>query len=228
MALAGSVPAPTLSRALLRRHAIHPQYVISAGHCFEKYSNASRWSVRVGKHDKYNSHPYEQTRGVEQVIMHSKYNQYNLNNDIALIKLDKEVDVTKMVKPACLPKLFEPLPAGTMCYTTGWGNVQGTCCDQKLKQTMVPVIGNSDCDGYYPGQITDNMICAGYVEGGQDACQGDSGGPFVCQDGDHWNLQGITSWGRGCAQPKQPGVYARVANYIDWIDQQMKNSMIKP
>ena len=56
------------------------------------------------------------------------------------------------------------------------------------------------------------MICAG--EEGRDSCQGDSGGPLVCGG----TQCGVVSWGIGCAAAGYPGVYAEVAQLIDWID----------
>ena len=38
--------------------------------------------------------------------------------------------------------------------------------------------------------------------------QGDSGGPAMTQNGNNWEVTGVTSWGRGCAGRDAPGVYA--------------------
>lgn len=85
------------------------------------------------------------------------------------------------------------------------------------------IINTGQCNIWYTGIIeSDRMLCAGFKEGGKDTCQGDSGGPLVCPDagGDEktWLLQGVSSFGLGCALRERPGVYARITKYRDWIN----------
>ena len=47
--------------------------------------------------------------------------------------------------------------------------------------------------------------------------QADSGAPLVCLTSKRWTLYGIASWGEGCAEPKHPGIYVRVAQFMPWI-----------
>ena len=85
----------------------------------------------------------------------------------------------------------------------------------------VPLITNENCTT--PHTVTSNMICAGYLNGGRDSCYGDSGGPLMVLSDESPVIYGSVSFGYGCAQPNAPGVYTRVANYIDWIQSNMNS-----
>ncbi|KAK2513759.1 kallikrein-13 [Columba livia] len=92
---------------------------------------------------------------------------------------------------------------------------------QAIPCVNVTIFSTAQCRQFYPGSITDNMLCAGSVQGGRDSCQGDSGGPLVCNR----TLQGIVSWGmERCGQPKRPGVYTKVCRYYQWIQNIMKEN----
>ncbi|PNF43461.1 hypothetical protein B7P43_G10804 [Cryptotermes secundus] len=72
----------------------------------------------------------------------------------------------------------------------------------------------------YIEHIPEIFICAGWKKGGFDSCEGDSGGPMVIQRPDkRWLLAGVISWGIGCAEPNQPGVYTRISEFREWINQ---------
>uniref|UniRef100_A0A3B5L8V9 Peptidase S1 domain-containing protein n=1 Tax=Xiphophorus couchianus TaxID=32473 RepID=A0A3B5L8V9_9TELE len=103
------------------------------------------------------------------------------------------------------------------------GNNLSLPSPQNLMEVKIPVVGNRrcKCSGYKTTDITDNMICAGLLEGGKDSCQGDSGGPMVSKQNGRWIQSGIVSFGVGCAQPNYPGVYARVSQYESWIKAQI-------
>ncbi|KAK1794645.1 hypothetical protein P4O66_001361 [Electrophorus voltai] len=145
----------------------------------------------------------EQYMTVDAIYWHQSYDYQTLDFDIMLMKLSHPVTINEFVKPIALPKAC-PTP-GDMCVVSGWGNI--------YSDSDVPILSHEVCENSYPGKISNNMVCAGYLEGGKDSCQGDSGGPLVCNG----ELQGIVSWGYGCAQPDFPGVYTKVCALLPWI-----------
>uniref|UniRef100_A0A671EBK8 Plasminogen n=1 Tax=Rhinolophus ferrumequinum TaxID=59479 RepID=A0A671EBK8_RHIFE len=146
--------------------------------------------------------------------------------DIALLKLSSPAAITNKVIPVCLPPPNYVVADRTVCYITGWGETQGTFGAGLLKEAQLPVIENKVCNRYeyLNGRVKSTELCAGHLAGGTDSCQGDSGGPLVCFEKDKYILQGVTSWGLGCARPNKPGVYVRVSTYVPWIERTMRNN----
>lgn len=60
-------------------------------------------------------------------------------------------------------------------------------------------------------------MCASNLVEGSDACQGDSGGPIFQQRDGFSIILGVVSFGVSCGT-ELPGVYTRIASYIDWIE----------
>lgn len=74
-------------------------------------------------------------------------------------------------------------------------------------------------------QFDQAVLCAGDLKGGKDSCQGDSGGPLMAPStinyAHHFYQIGIVSYGIGCARVDVPGVYTRVQNFVDWIQEKV-------
>ncbi|XP_034553516.1 serine protease 53-like [Notolabrus celidotus] len=190
---------------------VNKDWVVSAAHCYK-----SRIEVRLGEHHIRVNEGTEQFISSSRVIRHPRYSSYNINNDIMLIKLSKSATLNQYVSAVALPTSCAP--AGTMCKVSGWGETMSSSANgNKLQCLNIPILSEEDCDNSYPGMITDAMFCAGYLEGGKDSCQGDSGGPVVCNG----ELQGVVSWGYGCAERDHPGVYAKVCLFNDWLEDTM-------
>ena len=152
----------------------------------------------------------------------NNFNPSTVGNDIALIKLRRKLDFKgrqQYLQPICLPS--NGLTSDfSRCYATGWGTTSvGGKSANILQEVRLPVLENSVCRRFWSNSFRpEYQICAGNLEGGHDTCQGDSGGPLNCQlPNGVWVQQGITSFGAGCAKPRSPGVYTRVAAYVEWI-----------
>ncbi|XP_071323347.1 plasminogen-like, partial [Trachinotus anak] len=197
---------------------IDPQWVLTAAHCLERSKRPSAYRVLLGVHTEAANEPSKQDRRLEKLVLGPN------GADIALLKLESPALINDKVLPACLPERDFIVASGTECYVTGWGETQGTGGDGILKEAGFPVIENKICNrlSYLNGRVRDHEMCAGNIEGGTDSCQGDSGGPLVCYNQNRYILQGVTSWGLGCANAMKPGVYARVSKFVDWIERTIK------
>ncbi|XP_023813696.1 mast cell tryptase-like [Oryzias latipes] len=199
---------------------INNQWVLTAAHCFPSGS-ASGVTVVLGLQSLQGSNPNNVSRTITRLIIHPNYNSND--NDIALLQLSSPVNFTNYISPVCLSATNSTFYSGVNTWVTGWGNIGSGVslpAPQTLQEVQVPIVGNRRCKCSY-SSITDNMVCAGLLEGGKDSCQGDSGGPLVIKQNNRWIQAGVVSFGRGCALPNFPGVYTRVSQYQTWINTQI-------
>ena len=170
---------------------VREDWVVTAAHCVEGES-ASSISVKIGMHN-INSTMGSETRYADEIIVHPNYSGGSLDNDYALIHLTS-------------PSSFEPIQLVTsdshddepvMSTTMGWGATSsGGWSSDVLLEVDVPI--DDSCGSYSNSEITNQMVCAGDGNGGEDSCQGDSGGPLIMTNSDgEYELIGIVSWGYG-------------------------------
>ncbi|CAH3182988.1 unnamed protein product [Porites lobata] len=201
---------------------VDPYWVVTAAHCIRGISPSSI-KVKLGAHYRTTSSVgTEQEIGVVQIISHENYhNPLTYSNDIALIKLLKPANLGVGIGLVCLPDMRHALPFDNLnkkCWITGWGTLSsGGSQPNTLMEAEIPLVSKQRCLNSYPGKIDDSMLCAGLDAGGVDTCQGDSGGPLVCEFNGTWFLEGVTSWGHGCAHASKYGVYAKVRELKAWI-----------
>lgn len=201
---------------------VRPNRIATAAHCAAALGANTPIDVFIGQEKLSNQGEVLQ---VSEFIVHPDFNPNTLDNDLAVLKLAS----ASSFQPIDLIASSDPdnlTAPGSRVTAIGWGATsQGGPGSLDLMEIDVPVIANSVAAVEYQklgSTITDNMLAAGLPQGGGDACQGDSGGPLISFARNAQNstvpiLVGVTSWGIGCARPKLPGLYTRLANYWDWL-----------
>ncbi|KAM8812648.1 LOW QUALITY PROTEIN: transmembrane protease serine 5 [Rhynchonycteris naso] len=201
-----------------------PHWVVTTVHCVHsvapvcnfRLSCLSSWWVYVGLVSHSMARPHQ--GALVKIIPHPRYSPNH--DDIALLRLWGRLNFSDTVGAVCLPAEEQDFPRGSQCWVSGWGhsNPSRTHSSDTLQDSVVLLLSTQLCTSscVCSGALTPRMLCACYLDGRADACQRFGGGA-VCPDRGIWYLVGVVSWGRGCAEPKHPGMYAKVVEFLDWI-----------
>ncbi|XP_044746566.1 serine protease grass-like [Coccinella septempunctata] len=216
---------------------INNRYILTAAHCITELKYPIL-GVRVGEHDlrtkrdcetvknRTTCAPPVQDVAIERLIVHPGYNRTSFTNDIGLIRLGSRLNFVANIAPVCLPVTAELAAynfSSRQVIVTGFGATETGRNSPTLLKVQIPYIERSECRRVYQNAapITHKQLCAG-GRNRQDSCGGDSGGPLQIAAAylgePKYVQQGITSFGpRNCGAEGNPGVYTRIAYFMDWI-----------
>lgn len=168
------------------------RWILTAAHCVPNKAHSSL-VVRVGEHNLLKPDSYTRDYSLHQVHTHPNYsrmsvykNLFQINNaDIALLKTVHDIHLSEYAWPICFPPLNVPL-LDQEALVIGWGkkSEKSDFYSEMLQKVQVKIISDEQCSNWFKLtgrelQITDQILCAGYQDGGKDACHGDSGGPLL-------------------------------------------------
>ncbi|XP_041853544.1 inactive serine protease PAMR1 isoform X2 [Melanotaenia boesemani] len=189
---------------------------------------------------------------VASIVVHPNYDPNILDSDIAVIKLLDKARIGEKVLPICLSENQEKEVTPGQGLVTGWSPLPDPSLgpDEKARVGMVHLTDIVPCEQQYarngvPVSVTDNMLCASQKPDYRPSniCPSDTGGilvlpalfenqasndpsPSQVQGGSKglWRLLGLVSFGydQGECDPDLYTVYTRVANFKDWIENNMK------
>ncbi|GFY73464.1 u21-ctenitoxin-Pn1a [Trichonephila inaurata madagascariensis] len=208
---------------------LNKDWIVTAAHCLD-YSSPRRYEILAGLHKLSEEFtPTVKRYKISKIIIHEDYDDDTFENDLALLKTTKPIDIAGskgFINGVCLPQnKSDPTGYGTVI---GWGHTKEDGRNSNtLKHVTVPIIERKICNEMYDedlhdgvDEILDTMICAGMT--GRDSCQNDSGGPLLQTDSNGvTTLIGIVSHGAGCGLKYYPGVYTKISMYHDWMASKM-------
>lgn len=231
---------------------IESSHVLTAAHCLEQKIDdrfvpftttnptlESLFILRIGIHD-IRATRSEELYGAKRIFVHERFISNTFENDIAIIRLDRPVAVSRYTSPICLPATN--VSPGSQVTIAGWGTIAETSRvhSNVLRQAIVNILPATNCRVYTDVHYdTNKQLCAAALDWSRDTwyvfivvligieynfriCSaGDSGGPLMSQENGEWSISGITSYGYGCSKRGFPGVYVRTLPYLTWIKQKM-------
>jgi len=210
-----------------------PKFIMTAGHCTHR-KEPSSYQVWAGAHDLttfdgkgvgQSGHTIAKFHNNPNYRYHSAkdYADY----DFSILELEQPIVFRDSAKALFLPDPEDDKRVKNQTFVvSGWGRTSfpsGPPSIEKLLTVTVPWISDSECRAAYDGEemyVKESMVCAGDTKsGGIDACIGDSGGPmaWLDPDSDEVKLVGVVSFGKGCADPKFPGVFGEISHVLDWV-----------
>ncbi|XP_032671248.1 chymotrypsin-1-like [Odontomachus brunneus] len=186
---------------------ISSTHILTAAHCITSPNIAPRLTVRTGTNNVKSG---GQVHKVKCVQVHSGFDKYCLENDIALLTLASPISFTSQQSAVPLASM-DYANGQNRAMISGWGQLgKWSNMPTMLQYVDVTMLSHDACQKAHP-DTSSKQICT-FNSYGKGACMGDSGGPLI----HNRELVGVVSWGIPCAKG-EPDVFTSVDYFRDWI-----------
>ncbi|XP_065089620.1 trypsin-2-like [Ochlerotatus camptorhynchus] len=206
---------------------IHPEFVITLAQCvFNTTTQPEHYEVIAGDLNIFPESFQRQARNVLEVIIHQNYTEYNLKNDIALLRVDRSFTLPSNTVELTVRRT-QIVPNGAVCELPGWGIISTTSVgkiESSQKYLSLEILDRDMCNeaNNHASHVRENMLCAGNLFQSTNAvCSGNFGSPLYCEG----QLTGMLSFGVNCGLPNDPPVFTQVRYFNRWIDEQIQSRM---
>lgn len=184
---------------------IHPRFVMSAASCFRN-QNPGTVTVVLGAYDLRRRERRSRQMFSISSMSENRYDPQQNLNDLVLLQLDREANITSSVAILALPLQNATVEAGTRCQVAGWGTRRSGGRLSRFPRFVNVTVTPED-------QCRPNNVCTGVLARRAGICNGDGGTPLICDDLGH----GVASFSVGpCG--RGPDFFTRVSVFRDWID----------
>eukprot|EP00794_Sanderia_malayensis_P020315 gene20315-22314_t len=125
---------------------ISPEWLVTATHCLNRWDK-SDFKFVLAEHDRFTNEGSEQVFTAKKIILRDDYNSPSaINNDIALVQLDRPAILNGKVGTVCLPHKDYQIPVNSFCVTAGWGLTSGGGKQSRyLKHAYMPIASTTAC-----------------------------------------------------------------------------------
>ncbi|GAB0092391.1 transmembrane protease serine 9-like [Sergentomyia squamirostris] len=215
---------------------INKKTILTAAHCVAlkdttRAMEPAQLLIYLGKSNLLQWQGPEQDVKVSEIIIHPDYDNEKFYSDLAIVKLKTEARFSEYVRPVCLWSFNKELRGivNKIGRVPGFGYNEYGIVDDKLSYVNMPVVTHETCiwsNRDFFSRITSNAsYCAGF-KNGSSVCNGDSGGGMVFKENNKWYLRGIVSvsialQNHFLCDPDHYAIFTDVAQFIDWIKDQM-------
>lgn len=205
---------------------VAPNKVLTAAHCVAGLDWVKNGAVLAGATGLLDD-TTGTVAGVYRQWNHAHYNSDTLQNDVAVLTLDRPLEQQWQRLVAAGDSAS--YKAGGSATVYGWGltsGADGADLSATLRKVTLPVVADSTCNSAMRTVLGEDdfvegsMFCAGTPatgtdEGTKSPCNGDSGGPVIVGG----KVVGIVSWGvAGCTAKGAYPVFTKVSSYT-WAAQ---------